>query len=115
MDAQSIRAAAMATPRKTQDLSTPFWPGTDGTIVIADQDMSILTDMSSMAKSDPAGYRAALIVQVLASKETLEPAFQLADRDWIKSQASVCMALVKPINEFFGFNAKDAVEEAKND
>lgn len=115
MDIQSIRAAVLATPRKTQDVATPFWPGTDGQIVIADQDMSVLTDLSPMAKTDPAGYRAALIAQVLVSKETGEPIFEPADRDSIKAQASVVMALTKPINEFFGFNAKEAVEEAKND
>ncbi|BCL83171.1 hypothetical protein ccbrp13_56360 [Ktedonobacteria bacterium brp13] len=114
MNGQSIREAAMATPKKTQDVATPFWPTTDGQVAIADQDMGTLTAMRELAKTDPAGYPAALICKVLISKETGDPVFADADRDWIKGQASVVMALIHPINEFFGFETKAAVEAAKN-
>lgn len=116
MNGQSIRELAYQTPRKTQDIATPFWPGTDGQIVIVDVPMDVLTELKELAKKDPSGYSAALIIKVLASKETLEPIFTDADRDFIKGQASVVMALITKINTFFGFGSvKEAIEAAKNE
>jgi hypothetical protein len=114
MDAQSIRAAAMATPKKVQDIATPFWPGTDGQIVIADQNMDDIMALQPLASTDPSAYGSAMIVRSLVSKETGEPAFSDADRDWIKTQGSVVLTLMPLINAFLGLKAKDAVAAEKN-
>jgi hypothetical protein len=114
MNGQSLREAAMQAPRKTQDVSTPFWPGTDGQIQIADTPIDDLTLLSPLAKTDSASYSAALIIKTLISKETQEPVFSDADRDWLKASGSVVMALITPINEFFGFDTKKAIDAAKN-
>lgn len=113
MNGQSIREAAMSTPRKTEDIATPFWPTADGSVAIADIPMSEIMILKDLAKPDPAGYSAALAIKVLISRETGEPIFSDADRDWLKSQASVLMALITPVNKFFGFDTKDIIEETK--
>lgn len=114
MNGQSIREAAMAAPKKTQDVPTPFWPGTDGQIVIADMNTSDLSALSDLAKTDSGSYGAALVIKALASK-TGEQIFTDADRDWLKARASVVMPLTKTIQEFLGLSGKEAIKEAKND
>src|SRR4051812_1799073 len=109
MNGQSFREVAYQTPRKVEDVATPFWPGTDGHAMIADTPMDELAQLQKLAGSDPAAYSAALIIKCLIVKETGEPAFTDADRDWIKSQGSVILQLVPKINEFFGFDVKGAV------
>jgi hypothetical protein len=114
MNTMSLREMAMQAPRKQRDVPTPFWPGTDGHFAIADVPMPDLVLMRDLAKTDPAGYSAALIIKTLINKFSGETAFSDADRDWLKGQGSVVMALITPVNEFFGFDTKKAIEDAKN-
>lgn len=116
MDTQSLREMAMATPRKTQDIATPFWPGTDGQIAIADMNIDDITALRPLAASDPGSYSAALVIKALVSKETGEQIFSDADRDSLKAQASVLLPVVSEINEFLGFGStiKAVVAAAKN-
>lgn len=115
MDTQSIREAALSVPRKQQDLSTPFWPGTDGHVAISDVPLSELTALSSLAKVDAAAYSAALACKVLINKENGEHIFADADRDVVGAHASTLQTIVSQINEFFGFTTKTPVQDAKND
>ena len=114
MNTASLRETIMQTPRKVQQIATPFWPGTDGTIAIGDVPMDVLTSLRDLAKRDASSYSAALAVAVLVNVSNGEKLFSDADRDWLKQHSSNLMPLVTKINEFFGFNTKDAVEAAKN-
>jgi hypothetical protein len=114
MSTVSLREMAMQSPRKQEDVPTPFWTGTDGHFAIADVPMKELVLLRPLAKSDSASYTAAIIIKALINKFTGEQAFSDADRDWLATQASICMTLIGPINIFFGFDTKAAVEAAKN-
>jgi hypothetical protein len=120
---QSLRQAAFDTPMKMQDVATPFWAGTDGKFAIGDIPADELMRISEVAKTDKASYVAILICRALVSRRTGKPVFGRfkedgsfvpTDADAIKAQGSVCMALIGPINEFFGFDTKAALEAAKN-
>ena len=113
-NAQSFREEAYNTPRKTQDIATPWWPKFDGHMAIADVPTPELTALQPLAKQDPAAYSAALIIRALIIKDTGEQAFNDADRDHLNESGSIVMALMKEINKFFGLDTKAAVEAAKN-
>jgi hypothetical protein len=122
MDIQSLREIALSTPMKMQDIDTSFWPGTEGQIAIGDIPSDELMAISSFAKVDKATYVAMLICYALVERTTgkrifgrykEDGSFIPSDADAIKAQGSVCMNLIGPINEFFGFDVKAAIEEAK--
>lgn len=113
-NAASFREDAYQTPRKIEDVATPWWPKWNGHMAIADVPMHELTAMQSLARADSAAYSAALIIKTLIIKDTGEQAFQETDRDYLGQNGSIVMELMREINAFFGFDTKDAIALAKN-
>lgn len=118
MDTQSLREAALNTPRKQEALATPFWPGTDGHVALLDVATDEITELRQSLmegdRKDPAAFTAALLCRALINKETGERLFQDADRDAVKKMgSSITNPIAKQLTQFLGLDTKAAVEDAK--
>lgn len=117
MDTQSLREMAINTPRKQEDIATPFWPGTNGHVAIVDVPTDEITELRKALieeQKDPAAFTAALLCRALINKWTGEQMFQDTDRDTVKKMgSSITNPIAAQLTKFLGLEAKTAIEEAK--
>lgn len=111
---QLIRETILATPRKQEDVPTPWWPTLDGHIALRDVGTDTILALEHVRQKNQAHYIAALLIKALIHKETNEQIFAEADREAV---AALGLTVLNPIfaqvRAFFGLGETNAVAEAK--
>lgn len=118
LDIQSLRAAALNSPLKQEDIATPFWRGTDGQFALADIPNDELMQLrKNIDTTSVTGvFAATLICRALVKRTTGERVFTDADRDMVAHMGtSVLTPIFLQISRFYGLGTdiKDAIEDAK--
>lgn len=114
IDTQSIREEILNTPRKQEDVPTPWWPRSDGHIALRDVPTDEILALESVKNKSQGLYVAALLIKALINKDTGDPIFADADREAVsKLGLTTLNPIFEQVQTFFGIGNKTAVADAK--